>query len=211
MPGLPGDSPERFARTVDKVIALCPDTVRIHPTLVLRDTPLVDAFRQGAYTPLTLSEAVAQCKDALKKLTAAGIAVIRMGLQTTRGLEGPGAVVAGPYHPAFGSLVASAIFLDMAAALCEAALSPARAKGNTITFTVAPADVFHLNGPRKANIAALKERFKSADIRVAADPSLPRWTLILTTGSRGMKMDKSGRITGLHRKEVADLKLRSLS
>lgn len=211
MAGLPGDSPERFAGTIDRTIALSPHMVRIHPTIVLRDTPLADAFRKGDYTPLTLAEAVLQCKDALKRLTAAGISVIRMGLQTTRGLEEPGAVVAGPFHPAFGSLVAAAIFLDMAADLCESVLSSTLARGKTLSFTVSPADVFHLNGPRKANIAALKERFKPADIRITADPFLPRRTLILTERSRGVKIDKSGRITELSRKEVAELKRRSLS
>jgi histone acetyltransferase (RNA polymerase elongator complex component) len=211
MAGLPGDSPERFARTIDKAITLSPDMVRIHPTIVLRDTPLADAFRRGGYTPLTLSEAVLQCKDALKKLTAAGIPVIRMGLQTTRRLEEPGAVVAGPFHPAFGSLVASATFLEMAAVLCESALSSGLTPGETIAFTVSPADVFHLTGPRKANIAALKERFKPSDIRITANPSLPRWTLILSEGNRRMKMDRSGRIMELHGKEAADLGLRSLS
>ncbi|MBM4314752.1 MAG: radical SAM protein [Deltaproteobacteria bacterium] len=71
MAGLPGDSPELFARTIDRVIALGPDTVRIHPTIVLRDTPLADAYRKGIYRPLTLTEAVTQCKEALKKLTSA--------------------------------------------------------------------------------------------------------------------------------------------
>lgn len=210
MAGLPGDSPERFAGTIDKAIALSPDMVRIHPTIVLRDTPLADAFRRGDYTPLTLSEAVSQCKDALKKLTAAGIAVIRMGLQTTRGLEEPGAVVAGPFHPAFGSLVASAIFLEMAADLCESALSPVFTPGKALMFIVSPADVFHLKGPRKVNIAALKERFKPADIHVRTDLSLPRRTLILTVGNRWVKMDRSGRIVELRGKDVTDLKRRCL-
>ncbi len=211
MAGLPGDSPERFAGTIDKVIALSPDMVRIHPTIVLRDTPLADAFRRGDYTPLTLSEAVSQCRDALKKLTAAGIAVIRMGLQTTRGLEEPGAVVAGPFHPAFGSLVASAIFLEMAAALCESALSSAFTRGKSLVFTVSPADVSHLKGPQRGNIVALKERFKPADIRVTAEPSLPRRTLILAAGNRRVKTDWSGRIMEFHREESADLRLCSLS
>jgi histone acetyltransferase (RNA polymerase elongator complex component) len=209
MAGLPGDSPERFAETIDKAITLSPDMVRIHPTIVLRDTPLADAFRRGGYTPLTLSEAVLQCKDALKKLTAAGIPVIRMGLQTTRRLEEPGAVVAGPFHPAFGSLVASATFLEMAAALCESVLSSGLAPGKTLAFTVSPADVFHLKGPRKVNITALKERFKPSDIRITADPSLPRWTLILSGGNRRVKTDRSGRIMELHGKDAADFGLRS--
>ncbi len=195
MAGLPGDSPERFARTIDKAIALSPDMVRIHPTIVLRDTPLADAFRRGGYTPLTLSEAVFQCKDALKKLSGAGIPVIRMGLQTTRGLEEPGAVVAGPFHPAFGSLVESAIFLEMAAALVESALSSAFIRGKTLTFTVSPADVSHLKGPQKENIATLKARFKPADIRITADPSLARRILILSEGNRRVKTDWSGQMT----------------
>ena len=121
MAGLPGDSPDRFAETIEQVIALRPDMVRIHPTLVLRDTALAEAFREGTYLPLTLAEAVDLCKNALKALTAAGIPVIRLGLQTTRELEEPGAVVAGPFHPAFRSLVETALFLEMAAALLSSA------------------------------------------------------------------------------------------
>lgn len=206
MAGLPGDSPERFAGTIDKVIDLSPDMVRIHPTIVLRDTPLADAFREGDYTPLSFSEAVSQCKHALKKLTAAGIVVIRMGIQTTRGLEEPGAVVAGPFHPAFGSLVESAIFFEMAVALVESALSSAFARGKSLTFTVSPAGVSHLKGQQKGNIVALKERFEPADIRITADSSLPRRTLILTVGNRRVKTDWSG-IIEFHREESADFRL----
>jgi histone acetyltransferase (RNA polymerase elongator complex component) len=211
MAGLPGDNPERFAETIDKVIALSPDMVRIHPTIVLRDTPLADIYREDGYTPLTLSEAVLQCKDALKKLSAAGIAVIRVGLQTTRGLEEPGAVVAGPFHPAFRSLVESAIFLDMAVALCESTLSSAFTRGKSLVFTVSPADISHLKGPQKENITALKARFKLADIRITADPSLPRRTLILAAGNRRMKTGWSGRMMEFHWEESADLRLCSLS
>lgn len=199
MAGLPGDSPERFAGTIDKVIALSPDMVRIHPTIVLRDTPLADLFREGAYMPLTPAEAVQQCKDALKKLSAEGIAVIRMGIQTTRRLEEPGAVVAGPFHPAFGSLVESAIFLEMAAALCESALSSAFARRKSLIFTVSPADISHFKGPQKENIAALKERFKPADVSITTDSALPRRSLTLAVGNQRVKTDWSGRIVELSR------------
>jgi histone acetyltransferase (RNA polymerase elongator complex component) len=191
MAGLPGDSPGRFSRTVEKAIALRPDMVRIHPTLVLRDTPLAEAFRGGRYRPLTLAEALALCKSALKTLTLAGIPVIRLGLQTTRELEAPGAVVAGPFHPAFRSLVESALFLEIAASL----LADAGHGERTVTFDVAPADVSNLRGRRGENIAALKERFDLDDIRVTADPALPRRTLVLTAGNRRWETDWSGGIT----------------
>jgi histone acetyltransferase (RNA polymerase elongator complex component) len=111
MAGLPGDSPERFLATVDGTVSLRPDFVRIHPLLVLKDTPLAGEFHRGTYRPLALSGAVSLCKNALKTLEAAGIPVIRLGLQTTRRMEEPGAVVAGPFHPAFRSLVESELLL----------------------------------------------------------------------------------------------------
>ena len=205
MTGLPGDSSDRFAETIVRVIALRPDMVRIHPTLVLRDTPLAEAFREGNYSPLGLAEAVHLCKNALKKLTAAGIPVIRLGLQTTRELEEPGAVVAGPFHPAFRSLVETALFLEMAAALLEQStgrengfpaipLAETGAGGLIVHFVLSPADVSNFCGHRRENIVILKRRFHLEDIRIVSDPALPRHTLVLTAGKRRLQTDLSGQI-----------------
>jgi histone acetyltransferase (RNA polymerase elongator complex component) len=38
MPGLPGDSREKFLAGVDRVIALRPDMVRLYPTVVIEGT-----------------------------------------------------------------------------------------------------------------------------------------------------------------------------
>jgi len=191
MAGLPGDSRDRFTHTIERVIALGPDMVRIHPTIVLKDTPLADAFREGRYLPLTLAEAVEQGKNALKQLTAAGIPVIRLGLQTTRELEEPGAVVAGPFHPAFRTLVESVLLREMAASLLTAA-GPGEERA---VFALAPADVSNFPGQRRENITTLKERFLLTDIRVTADQALPRLTLILTAGGRTFQTDVCGGIT----------------
>ncbi len=193
MAGLPGDTEQRFVETIDKTISLHPDTVRIHPTIVLRDTPLADAFREERYTPLTLAEAVTQCRNALKKLTAARIAVIRLGLQTTHELEEAGAVIAGPFHPAFRSLVESSIFLELALAL----LAAAKVEKGPVTFTVAPADVSNIYGHRRINFTSLKERFDLCKIRVAVDPSLARHELVLTTNEGSFKADGYGNITAV--------------
>jgi hypothetical protein len=213
MAGLPGDSPDRFAETIARVIVLRPDMVRIHPTIVLRDTPLAEAFREGNYLPLGLADAVDLCKNALKKLTASGIPVIRLGLQTTRELEEPGAVVAGPFHPAFRSLVETALFLEMAAALLSSAgrgsgapaLSHADtgAGGLSVLFALSPADVSNFYGAKRENIKALQERFGLSGIRVSPDPALPRRTLILTVGEKRLRTDCSGQITQIRLQENA--------
>jgi histone acetyltransferase (RNA polymerase elongator complex component) len=194
MVGLPGDNPDRFAETIRRVIDLRPDTVRIHPTLVLRDTPLAEIFKQGKYLPLTLSDAVNFCKDALKALTAEGIPVIRLGLQTTRELEEPGAVIAGPFHPSFRSLVETALFLDMATALLFSAGQENGAPVLSAHFILSPADLSNFYGRGRENIKALRHRFGLCEIRVSSDPDLPRLSLILTAGDKRIKTDCSGKI-----------------
>lgn len=212
MAGLPGDSPDRFNETISRVIDLHPDMVRIHPTLVLRDTPLAKAFRDGTYSPLSLSEAVDLCKNALQSLTAAGIPVIRLGLQTTRELEKPGSIIAGPFHPAFRSLVETALFLEMASALLStagwgsgtSALSPSDTGGGPFPqFMLCPADVSSFYGAERKNIKILQERFGLGGIHVSPDPALPRRTLILTIGSRQLKTDCSGPIRPIRLQEEA--------
>ncbi|MHB8090726.1 MAG: elongator complex protein 3 [Syntrophales bacterium] len=193
MVGLPGDTPERFAKTVETAIALRPDTVRIHPTIVLENTALARDFIKKKYQPLTLLEATELSKEALKKFTKAGIPVIRLGLQTTGELEEPGAVLGGPFHPAFRALVEAAIFLEMA----ETLLNVAAGRKKEIKFIVSPQDVSNLQGLRLGNIATLKENYRLENIHVEVDPSLARGTLVIADEGKKLRTDFSGRIDEL--------------
>ena len=114
MPGLPGDTQETILETGSQVVALSPDFVRIYPTVVVKGTVLEKWFCSGRYEPLTLDQAVEITKKLLMVFTKDNIPVIRMGLQTTNSLLASGNIVAGPFHPAFGHLVHSAVFLDLA-------------------------------------------------------------------------------------------------
>lgn len=109
MPGLPGDTKEKFMRTVDKVIDLSPDMVRIYPTLVIQGTELAKWYRQKRYQPLSLEEAVEVCKESCIRLEGEGIPVIRMGLMSSPSLLEEGQIIAGPWHRSFGYLVRSEI------------------------------------------------------------------------------------------------------
>ena len=109
MAGLPGDSKEKFLETVSGTARLMPHFVRIYPALVVEGSELADMWRRGEYTPLTLDEAVELCSEALEIFSAAGIRVIRLGLQPGEELEK--SLLAGPYHPSFGHLVKSSIAL----------------------------------------------------------------------------------------------------
>ena len=170
MPGLPGDSAETFIKTVDTVIELKPDFVRIYPALVIKDTPLEDLYRSGRYMPLSLDEAVALCRESFERFERAGIDVIRIGLQPTRELERPGTIIAGPYHPAFRQLVESSILLDN----MRAALRSRDGKMDKATFQVNPKDLSAAIGQHRSNIELLKKEFGVRTLRIVAGESVRR-------------------------------------
>lgn len=180
MAGLPGDSRATFEASVADVIRLGPHTVRIHPVIVFRDTELARRYAKGDYHPITLEEAVAWCEIAIVRFAKARIPVIRLGLQATNEMEKEGSILAGPWHPAFRSLVNTSLFRNMAQEL----IAKAGGLGGGEVFHVAPADLSNFNGMGGTNVAFLKARFGSRSITAKTDPSLPRGALVLRNGRR---------------------------
>ena len=179
MVGLPGDDARRNNHTVDRVIQLNPHFMRIYPTLVLKGTLLEKWYRSGRYTPLSLEEAVDLCKKAFLKFHRVGILVIRLGLQSSPELEMKDCVVAGPYHPAFGHLVESSLFYDMASHL----MGKSR-QCQILRARVAPSDLSNIRGQKNENLYRLKYRFGLRDIQIEVDEDQPRGSLVLINGTK---------------------------
>lgn len=155
MAGLPKDTRAGFLETLTRTALLRPDTARIHPVLVFQDTPLADEFCSGRYQPLSLDEAVDWCRLAWETLTPAGIRIIRFGLQTTPEMNKNDAVLAGPAHPSFGSLVYSAIFY---AAILKL-LGDIPHNTRSFRFLVNWRNLSNFRGPGNKNIAAIKKLY----------------------------------------------------
>ena len=176
MVGLPGDSAQRFAATVEEVIELRPHFVRLYPTLVIKRTVLERWFRQGRYHPLSLEAAIARTKEALQRFRKARIPVIRVGLQPSPSLETPGTIVAGPYHPAFRQLVESSLLYEQAASLLACS---GMAGGHSPTFLISSQDISTFYGQGGHNIKRLRETFGLQEITVKPDPQQERGTIAL--------------------------------
>lgn len=166
MTGLPGDTAETALVTLRQTLALKPDFLRIYPTLVIAGTELERMYLRGEYLPLGLSEAVALCKVMLHRTLRASVPVVRIGLQPTDELQSGGAVVAGPFHPAFRQLVEGELFFDLLVSL--SAGLPSR---HPITLFCAPARLSDLAGQRRANILRFR---REREIEVAAVKPDPR-------------------------------------
>jgi histone acetyltransferase (RNA polymerase elongator complex component) len=144
--------------------------------VVVKNTVLERWYNSGEFKPLALTEAIEITKRLFLLFQSCGISVDRKGLQTTGRLREPGVVVAGPFHPAFGHLVHSALFLDRA----TKALQEEEPESKRITLRVHPHDVPKLNGLKGENIRQLVQRFRLEELHVLPDPALTRNALRLT-------------------------------
>lgn len=174
MIGLLGDTLPRFLQTLDQVIELQPNFVRIHPTLVLKGAPLEDLWRAGNYHPLSLSETIRWLKKGILKLETSSIQVARIGLQPTKELEMD--LIAGPYHPSIHQLIDSAIYFEMAEVLLKNHLMEVQP-----LFFCHPKESSNLRGQRNENLIRLKTQFKLKEILIHEREDLPRGYLGLQT------------------------------
>lgn len=104
MIGLPGSSPELDLQTAKDIVALGAKETRIYPCLVVEDTILAKRYREGAYLPLSLEDAIQRSADIYSYFVENGVKVLRIGLHPSDELDG-GACLAGPYHHNFAEMV----------------------------------------------------------------------------------------------------------
>lgn len=173
MTGLPGDDDATCIETARRIIALKPDMVRIYPTLVLSGSPLAMLYQRGKYQPQPLKACVNLLKTLYLMFHENKIAVIRMGLQASEGLDDPATVLAGPYHPALGHMVYSRIFLDAAAEKIQKIANVRKpAPMDAVTLGVHPRNLSRMQGLKKTNLTRLKQRFHLQTLIITTDPDL---------------------------------------
>ena len=166
MTGLPGSDDETDIGSARSIAALEPDGVRVYPTVIVRDTALFDLWRAGRYKEHTVEDAVRVCARIVPIFEAAGIPIIRMGLNPTEELTG-GDAVGGAYHPALGELVRARIMRGRAEALLEGT-----APGADITLRVNPRLMSQLVGQHGANRAYLREKFALKRLKILPDAAV---------------------------------------
>lgn len=144
MTGMPGSTKQDDVLTAARFAALKPDTMRIYPTLVLKNTLMAKWFEDGEYIPQTVDEAAAECAELLDVFELYKINVIRLGLHAEGSLEEN--LVAGPYHPAFREICESIRFRKKIAPMLG------RLPKGSYVLKVAPSEVSKCSGQHRSNI-----------------------------------------------------------
>ena len=168
MPGLPGDSNEKFRSTITQVIALQPDMVRLYPALVIRGTELAIWYKEGKYQPLRLEDAVDICIESCIQLESKDIPVIRVGLMSSPSLLEKGQIIAGPWHPSFGFLVRSGMHQKKIEPLL-----PMPGTALKIIIIAPKREIPLVRGYKNQGIMWIENRTGAKIVKVKSDDSIP--------------------------------------
>lgn len=158
MTGLYKDTAEKSLETAKKIIEIKPQTVRIYPTVVLKNTYLAELYLSDEYKPLNVDDSVELCAVLVPMFEKAGIRVIRLGLHSGSDIKEN--MLAGGFHDSFGELVKSRIMVNK---ILE--LPPA-----DYQVFVNPRSISKLKGNGKRNIYLLMER--GYNIKIITDNGL---------------------------------------
>lgn len=131
LPGMPGVTPETFVSDVSLALEAGAQMLRFYPCQVLRGTELARRWQAGTYTPWELTQTVDTLAKGWLLAQDRRVPVIRMGLAPEPGLEGH--ILAGPRHPALGSLVqAEALYRTVERALATQGAGHAPAESTNV-------------------------------------------------------------------------------
>ena len=141
-----------FFETLDQVIRLNPDFLRIHPTLVLKEAPIEALWADGKYSPLTLEESDPMAQEGIVEI---GEGADSSGPDRPSADKGPGALhscrsLSPRPAPTRG-------FGDLFRYGC----APSRYHQNEkeSCFYCHPGEVSSVRGQKNRNIHRLKEHF----------------------------------------------------
>lgn len=154
MTGLYKDTDDKAIETAKKIINLKPKTVRIYPTVVLKNTYLAELYEKELYKPQTVDDAAELCTRLVPMFEANGISVIRLGLHSSPDIKKN--MIAGAFHDSFGEIVKSRYMLNRILKYPPASYE----------IMVNPKSVSQLKGQQKRNIYFLMEQGYNVKVTV---------------------------------------------
>ena len=172
MPGLPGFSEQSLAITQNLILELKPEYVRIYPTVVLKGTKLADLYATGEYQPLELEEAIDISAELYEQFTVQKIQVIKIGVQIDT--ADPTAIIAGPYHKAFGELVATKV-------LIKSLLPQIPATSQEVEIITSKYDASKFTGHAHYGLKYLQKLLGNKIIKLSIDTNLDKHIIRLKT------------------------------
>lgn len=157
--------------TAEKIIELKPETVRIYPVAVLKDTYLDTLYKTNRYKLFEFDEVVEMALDFMEAFSENGIKVIRCGLHSSETVQQN--ITAGFYHQAFKQLCESLKFYRKMKLFIEKYPNPE----NEYLFYVSPRSIDIALGHKKCNVIKFSEA--GIKIKVKAFAGISKYDIYL--------------------------------
>lgn len=167
MVGLYKSTAELDIFTVEEIIKLHPETIRIYPVVILSNTKLARLFRTGEYIPYSIEKAVDISSKLIEMFEENKIKIIKLGLHASELVESD--LLGGIYHPAFKELCYNKIYLEKLISLSK------NVKRNNFIVKVAAKDLSKVIGQNRSNIIALKNL--GFDVKVIPSENLKEYEI----------------------------------
>ncbi len=167
MTGLYRSTVEKDRHTAFEIIELHPDTVRIYPTVILKNTRLGELFKSGEYIPYSFDEAAELCADLLELFEKNNIRVIKLGLHASETVESD--ILGGFYHQAFREICEGILF--------RRKIEMEIPEGKEFTVFVSPDSVSKAAGHKKCNKIYFAD--KGINIKIKPDKNISGRNIII--------------------------------
>ncbi len=151
--------------TLERIIAIRPDTVRIYPVVILKGTKLGELYLAGEYSTFTFDEVTEFAADAIMRFVDKGIKVIKCGLHASEFVEQD--MVGGFYHPAFREICESLIYRRKISEIigCD--------EVNEAIIAVNPTCISKAMGHKKSNCEYFKKQ--GINIKIIGEENIPKY------------------------------------
>ncbi|MBQ9139274.1 MAG: radical SAM protein [Ruminococcus sp.] len=155
--------------TLERIIEIRPDTVRIYPVVILKGTRLGELYQSGEYDTFSFEDVTEFVADAMLRFADKGINVIKCGLHASEFVERD--MLGGFYHPAFREICESHIYRRKMKELirCESSCD--------YVFAVTPSCISKAIGQNKSNIKYFQEL--GLNIKIIGDENIPKYQVEL--------------------------------
>lgn len=155
--------------TAEQFISLKPDTVRIYPTVIMKDTELANLYLNGEYVPYTLETSIDLCSQFIQMFIEENIQIIRLGLHYSDSLISNS--YGNNYHPAFKELCENKIFYDRFVSKAESL------RNKDIEVYINEKSLSKFLGQKKSNLLSFTELGYKIDIKF--DNTLGKYDLYI--------------------------------
>lgn len=167
MTGLYRSAVENDRNTAYEILKLHPDTVRIYPTVILKNTKLGELFQKGIYVPYPFEECAELCADLLELFEKNNVRVIKLGLHASETVEAD--ILGGYYHQAFREICEGILF--------RRKIEMEIPEGNNFTVFVSPDSVSKAAGHKKCNKKYFAD--KGINIKIKPDKNISGRNIII--------------------------------